>query len=98
MLRHIVLLQFQNTASTAQQVDILVEFAELKNHIDQVQALEVGENNSPEQLNQNFTHAVLVTFADASARDEYLTHPAHQRFVERLKPLLADVLVLDYEV
>ena len=33
--------------------------------------------------------------ADPAGRDAYLPHPAHQAFVARLSPLLADVLVID---
>jgi hypothetical protein len=38
----------------------------------------------------------VVTFVDAAARDAYQPNEQHQAFVERLKPCLADVLVVDY--
>lgn len=31
---------------------------------------------------------MVMTFSDAAARDAYLPHPAHQRVVERLVPML----------
>ncbi|MEB3259385.1 MAG: Dabb family protein, partial [Cyanobacteriota bacterium] len=37
---------------------------------------------------QGFTHGFCMTFRDRAARDAYLPHPAHQRVVELLLPLL----------
>jgi hypothetical protein len=53
-------------------------------------------NNSPENLNKRFTHACFVTFASEKDRDIYLTHPEHEKFKVLLKPLVADVLVMDF--
>ena len=39
----------------------------------------------------------MLSFDDAAGRDTYLPHPAHLAFVERLKTVLAAVLVIDYE-
>lgn len=98
MLRHIVLLQFKETLGKPQREQILTAFADLKNQINEVQHIEVGANHSPEDLNKNFTHAVIVTFQNAQSRDAYLIHPAHQSFVQLLKPSLADVLVIDFDI
>jgi hypothetical protein len=55
-------------------------------------------NNSPEKLNQGFTHVYQVTFTSAAARDAYLPHPAHKAFGELLGRLgvLESVFVVDY--
>jgi hypothetical protein len=37
-------------------------------------------NNSPEKLNQGYTHVYQLTFTNAAARDVYLVHPAHKAF------------------
>ena len=58
--------------------------------------LEWGPAASPEGLDKGYTHAFFVSFASAADRDAYLPHPEHLAFVERLKPWLADALVLDY--
>ncbi len=95
-IRHIVLVKFTETVD-ASQVDALSgAFAALPSLIPGISAFEAGHNVSPEGLNHGFTHAYVLTFADAAARDAYLLHPQHQAFVERLKPCLADVLVVDY--
>lgn len=40
-----------------------------------------------------------MTFADADARDVYLPHPDHKALgQELLRPIVDDVLVLDYEI
>jgi hypothetical protein len=37
-----------------------------------------------------------VSFKSAKERDAYLVHPAHKAFVDILKPLLDDVMVVDF--
>ncbi len=97
-LRHVVLLRFQSTATTAAIAGCERAFVALGGQIDVVRALEWGTNISPEGLAQGFTHCFLLTFDDAAGRDVYLPHPAHQAFVAQLQPLLDGVLVLDYTV
>ena len=69
---------------------------DLKNKISEIVSIEWGKNNSPEGLNQGFTHCFFVTFKDEADRDTYLPHPDHQAFVKLLKPFLDKVLVVDY--
>jgi len=97
MLRHLVLLKFKDEATPAEVGTIVQAFAALREAIDGVRDLEWGTDVSPEGLAKGFTHAFLLSFDDAAARDAYLPHPAHLAFVARLQPLLADVLVIDYE-
>ena len=56
-----------------------------------------GPNSSPEGLNQGFTHAFVMIFADAAARDRYLSHPNHEQVKTRFLPSLEDIVVLDFE-
>jgi len=95
-LRHLVLLRFKPAATPAEVQGIEGHFVALRGQIGGVRALEWGTDVSPEGLAKGFTHAFLLTFDDAPARDAYLPHPAHQAFVARLQPLLDDVLVIDY--
>lgn len=97
MLRHLVLLKFKAQATPAEVETIVQAFAALREAIDGVRDLEWGIDVSPEGLAKGFTHAFLLSFDDAAARDAYLPHTAHLAFVARLQPLLADVLVIDYE-
>lgn len=95
-VKHIVLLKFNETTHASMVADLSQAFAELPVCIPGITAFEAGENVSPEGLHHGFTHAFVMTFADLAARDAYLPHARHLAFVERLKPCLADVLVLDY--
>ena len=97
-IRHLVLLKFKADTAPAQVQAIEVAFAALASKISAVQRLEWGTNNSPEGLAKGFTHCFKLTFADEAARATYLPHPDHLAFVEQLKPMLDDVLVLDYAV
>ncbi len=95
-LRHVVLLQFKEGTSAEQIQKIEDAFRALPKKIPQIVDFEWGTNNSPEGLNDGFTHCFLVTFADEAGRAAYLPHPAHRAFVKILKPHLEKVLVIDY--
>ena len=71
-------------------------FRKLPSEIKEIKAFEWGTNNSPEKLNNGFTHCFFVSFRSEKDREVYLPHPAHKAFVEILKPVLDKVLVLDY--
>ena len=95
-LRHVVCFKFKEEASK-KQIDVVVKaFAALKKKIPAIKDFEMGTNNSPEGLSKDFTHCFVVTFASEEGRKEYLPHPEHKKFVELLKPHLADVFVIDY--
>ncbi len=96
LLRHVVLFSFK-AGSKPQQIKTVTDaFAALPQKIKQVKAFEWGTNNSPEKLNQEFTHCFFVSFKSEADRDVYLPHAAHLAFVEILKPVLDKVLVVDY--
>ena len=96
VLRHVVLFAFKNDAP-AEAVDAVVAgFGKLPDEIPGILAYETGTNVSPEGLNDGFTHCFTLTFASAEARDDYLNHPAHVRFVKTLGSCLERSLVIDY--
>jgi hypothetical protein len=95
-LRHVVLFKFKDGAPAEKVREIEQAFAALPEKIDTIVDFEWGTNNSPEGINQGFTHCFLVTFKDDAGRAVYLPHPAHKAFVELLKPQLDKVLVIDY--
>src|SRR4028118_628374 len=96
MLRHVVLLKFKESSSAADIKNVENAFRALSSKIKEIKAFEWGTNNSPENLNQEFTHCFFVSFDSEKGREVYLPHPAHQAFVEVLKPHLDKVLVIDY--
>jgi hypothetical protein len=95
-IRHVVLFRFNEACTPAQVDEVLSAFAKLPEQIPDVQSYEAGPNVSPEGLDQGYTHCFLISFADTTARDRYLVHPAHLAFVELVKPRLAQALVVDF--
>ncbi|HEX8279680.1 MAG TPA: Dabb family protein [Segetibacter sp.] len=96
LLRHVVLLKFKDGSTAAEIKKVENAFRELPSKVKAVKAFEWGTNNSPENLNQGFTHCFFVSFETEKDREEYLPHPAHKAFVEVLTPHLDKVLVIDY--
>jgi hypothetical protein len=95
-LRHVVMFKFKETSSAADVKKVEDAFHGLKGKIKQIKAYEWGTNNSPEGLDNGFTHVFFVTFSSEEDRAIYLPHPDHKAFVEVLKPHLDKVMVLDY--
>jgi hypothetical protein len=96
LLRHIVLFSFKE-GSTDEQIKAVTDaFAALPKKIKQIKTFEWGVNNSPESLNEGFTHCFFVTFASEKDRAVYLPHPDHVAFGNILRPILDKVLVVDY--
>ena len=96
MIRHILLIRFKPDASAPQIDAVRRAFLAIPPKIEGVEAVEWGENNSPEQKNQGFTHCVMMSFADDDARNRYLPHPEHQALVSIFRPTLQDIIVFDY--
>jgi hypothetical protein len=95
-LRHVVAFKFKESASAQDIRRVEDAFAALKGKIPQIQAFESGVNNSPEGLNKGCTHGYILTFNTEKDRDVYLVHPDHVEFGKLVKPLLADVFVIDF--
>lgn len=98
MIRHILLIKFKASVQSSQITAAKMLFESMPNEIEGVVDVEWGLNDSPEGLNKNFTHAVLMTFADEAARAHYLPHPEHEALKEKFVPLVEDIIVFDYPV
>ncbi len=96
LLRHVVLFKFKDATTAADVKKVEDAFRGLPSKVKEVKDFEWGTNNSPENLNQGFTHCFFVSFQSEKDREVYLPHPAHKAFVEVLKPHLDKVLVIDY--
>jgi hypothetical protein len=95
-IRHVVHFKFKADATPDQIKKITEEFAALKTKISEVDSLEWGTDSSPEGLSKDFKYVWIVSFKNARDRDAYLVHPAHKAFVAILKPILDDVMVVDF--
>ncbi len=96
IIRHVVCFKFKDCAKKSEIERIENEFTALREKISGILSLEWGENNSPENLNKEFTHCFIVSFESKQARKVYLPHPQHLAFVSILKPILEDVFVIDF--
>lgn len=96
MLRHVVLFKFKDSSTPEQVKEVEDAFLALPSKIKEIKSLEWGLNNSPEGLDQGFTHCFFVTFDNEADRAVYLPHPDHKAFGATLSPHLDKVLVFDY--
>jgi hypothetical protein len=97
-IKHLVMLKFKASTSKQQIEEFTQEFISLKQRIPGIVAFDYGVNNSPEKLNNGFTHIYALTFIDTVARNEYLVHPEHVKFTEYAGKtgIIEEVFVLDY--
>lgn len=96
VLRHAVYFKFKDTSSEADVQAVVDAFTALEDSIPSVIGFEQGINNSPEGLDDGFTHCFLVTFADEQGLREYLPHPGHTGLVKLATPHAAGLFVADY--
>lgn len=96
MIRHILLIKFNNQASREKIDELRSLFESMPSKIQGVASVEWGVNDSPEGKNQGYTHSVLMTFDDEAGRQHYLPHPEHDALKAVLIPLLDDIIVFDY--
>ncbi len=95
-LRHVVMFKFKETASAEDIKKVEDAFRALPSQIKEIKGYEWGTNNSPEGLDQGFTHVFFLTFKSEEDRASYLPHPDHKAFGKILGPYLDKVMVLDY--
>lgn len=96
MLRHILLVKFTEQTSGQDLANLEQAFYQLQTDIAGIEAIEFGENNSPEGLNKDYSHAIVMCFSDLTARDAYLSNPYHETFKVLFVPMIDDILVFDY--
>ncbi|WP_061035399.1 MULTISPECIES: Dabb family protein [Vibrio] len=98
MVRHILLIKFKASAASDKIQQLRALFEAMPTKVEGVTDVEWGLNNSPEGKNKDYTHAVMMTFADEAGRQNYLPHPEHDVLKEVFRPLLEDIIVFDYEI
>ena len=97
-VKHVAFLKFKEGTSEDEIERIFSELMDISENIPGIEDYVSGRNHSPEGLTDGFTHAFVMTFSDANARDAYLPHPDHERFKAAALPHVEKVLVLDFEV
>jgi hypothetical protein len=101
MIHHLVLFRLKASASPAQVSGMFAALDGLRTRIPGLLSFAGGPYSSPEGLQRGFTHAFVMTFRDAAARDAYLPHPEHELVKARILPLLEGglegVIAFDFE-
>lgn len=98
MIRHFGMFQFYPEITQKQIDECFLEMAGMVGQIPGLVDMEYGPYESPEGLNEDFTHGFIMTFDSADSRDAYLPHPEHQRVADIVVPRLERVVVFDFEV
>ncbi|PWI79113.1 stress protein [Enterobacter sp. CGMCC 5087] len=98
MIRHILFITFTDSALPEHILAVRSAFLQVSDRIEGITGVEWGVNDSPEEKNAGFTHCVLMTFADEAARQRYLPHPVHDDLKTIFRPILREIVVLDYTV
>ena len=96
VLRHAVFFQFKESSTEEQVREVVDAFRALPSQIDAIVDFQWGTNNSPEGLDDGFTHCFLLTFENEEGRAIYLPHEAHKAFGNVLRPHMQKVFVIDY--
>ncbi|MEM9340711.1 MAG: Dabb family protein [Bacteroidota bacterium] len=96
VLRHMVAFQFKEEVSENRREQAVSDFLALKDLIPEIKKFEGGDQVSAGGLDKGFSHCFILTFESEEARDIYMPHPAHMEVVNKNKPLLNDLLVMEY--
>jgi hypothetical protein len=76
-ITHIVLVEWKNCVRSEALAELDVILDAFRTEIPGVVDVSFGPSMSPEHLEAGYDWALVVTFANAVARDVYLDHPAH---------------------
>lgn len=96
MIRHILFITLTDNASYDEINAVRQAFLHIPKQVEGVISVEWGVNDSPEGKNAGYTHCVLMTFVDEATRLRYLPHPAHDALKSIFRPVLQDIVVLDF--
>lgn len=97
MIEHIVLFRFKDEITDSTKATIVKELLSLKDKVPSIQSITAGKNFT--DRSKGFEYGLVVRFENRLGLDDYQVHPEHQRVIhEFIRPALADILAVDYEV
>jgi hypothetical protein len=91
---HVVLIRW-SSEDAAVRASVEDAVRALPASIPQIRELRAGPSTSREGLEKGYEWGFVMTFAEESARDAYLTHPAHLPVAALIGRAAAEVLVFD---
>lgn len=96
MVRHYGIFQFKPEITPDQIDSCFAAMQGMLGRIPGMLAFEFGSYESPEGLNDGFTHGFIMTFDSPASRDAYLPHPIHEEVKDIVVPCLERVIVFDF--
>ncbi|KZV54883.1 hypothetical protein F511_35958 [Dorcoceras hygrometricum] len=96
-VKHILIAKFKDGISEEQIEEYIKEYANLVNLVPSMKAFQWGKDVSAENLHQGFTHVFESTFESTEGVAEYVAHPDHAEYANKLLPQLEKVIVVDYK-
>ena len=93
VVRHVVLLQFQNDATREQIAEVGQAFLALPAQIPEIHQLEWGGAIND---GASYSHCLFVTCRSEADLKAYEEHPAHKAIPEQFGHLVAGGTVVDY--
>ncbi|KAL3621592.1 Stress-response A/B barrel domain-containing protein hs1 [Castilleja foliolosa] len=96
-VKHILLAKFREGISDEQIDEYIKEYANLVNLVPSMKAFKWGKDVSAENLHQGFTHVFESTFESTQGVAEYVSHPHHVEYANKLLPQFEKVIVVDYK-
>lgn len=97
-VKHFGVFQFKEGVSEEQIETCFTSMRSMAAEIPGLLEVTHGPYDSPEGLNDGFTHGFIMTFESPRARDEYLPHPVHERVKEVVVPHLERLVVFDFNL
>lgn len=95
MVDHLVLFAVKGDASAEDVSDLISSIQNLRNEVQGVLDLSVGENFS--ERGGPYTHGLFVRFQTADDLHTYSEHPEHRKVVEKLGAATTELLVVDFD-
>ncbi|KAL8026025.1 hypothetical protein ABFX02_14G002000 [Erythranthe guttata] len=96
-VKHILLAKFKQGISEDQIDEYIKQYANLVNLVPSMKSFSWGKDVSIEKLNEGYTHIFESTFESTQGIADYISHPDHVQYANRLLPQLEKVLVVDYK-
>jgi hypothetical protein len=98
MTRHFGVFQFKEGISDAEIGECFAAMQAMVGKIPGLLSMEHGPYQSPEGMNEGYSHGFIMTFDSPESRDAYLPHPVHEQVKELVVPRLERVVVFDFDV
>lgn len=99
MFEHMVCFKFKETLAPSKEQELIAKLLSFKGQIPGIVEITAGVNETEETGNrQGYTLGLRVTFQDREFLQQYGPHPLHQEFVQSLKGILDNVVVIDYPI